>query len=126
MIVTIISLAITVINCLVYFAPLLDYLTSEYWMARRISTKIANEDLHKYMPDIVDLAASIQNTLTVLIVVLRIFQVSITYLSGAIVVFAVATIVFFVGLIANSCRRISETLRVVFGIILVLTFCLAI
>lgn len=126
MIVTIIALAITALNCFVYFAPLVDYLSSEYWMARRISPKIANEDLKKALPDIADLTASIQNTLSVLIVVLRLCQVSVEYLSGAIGIFAVVSVVFFIGVIAKPYSRVKEILSVILGITLVVVFCLAI
>ena len=126
MIVSIIALAITALNCLVYFAPFLDYLTSDYWSASRVSPIIANEDLQKKLPDMAELSASIQNTLTVLIVVLRLFQVSVAYLSGTIVIFSIASGVFAVSFIVSPHGRLQEMLRIIFGIILVAVFCLAI
>ena len=126
MIVTIIALAITILNCFVYFAPFLDYLSSRYWSDSRISPKIANEDLKKSLPDMADLAVSIQNTLSVLIVVLRLCQVSIEYLSGAIGIFAIISVMFFIGVIVKPYGRFKQILSVIFGIILVAVFCLAI
>ncbi len=123
MIVTIIALAITALNCLLYFAPLMDYLTSRYWTARRISPMIANQDLKRTLPDIVDLASSIQNTLATLIVLLRIFQVSIQYLSGAITIFAIASVVLAIGIVVNPRQHMREILSSILGAILVAVFC---
>lgn len=120
MIATIVAIAIIIINCCAYCAPLADYLTSEYWMARKISKSIARQDLKRAMPDIPDMTASINNTLAVIIVILRIFGVSVEYLAGAIGIFALSAIMFFVSCFFNRYGYTKQIICTVFGTILVI------
>lgn len=126
MIVTIVAIAIIIINFCAYFGQFLDYVTSEYWMARKISKSIARQDLKSATPDIPDMTASINNTLAVIIVILRIFGVSVEYLAGAIGVFALSAIVFFVSCFFNRYGHLKQIISTVFGTILVIVLCLAI
>ena len=119
MIVTLIALGITLLYCGLYFAPVLDYLMSEYWMARQISKTIAKEDLKRAMPDIPDLASSINNTLASIIVALRLFGVSVGYLSGVFSIFLMATVVFCIFCFIKPRGYMKQILRTVVATVLV-------
>lgn len=122
LIVTLIALGITLLYCGLYFAPVLDYLMSEYCMVRQISKTIAKEDLKKAMPDIPDLASSISNILAAIIVALRLFGVSVGYLSGVFSIFLIATVVFCSSCFIKPRGHLKQILRTAVVTVLVFAF----
>lgn len=127
MIVTIVALAVVALNCIVFFAPVIAYLTSEYFVTRRVVGKdLANEYLGRRMPNVPLLAVVIQNMLAILIVILRACGVSIQYLSGTIVTFAIVTMLFFITHFMKWHICLKHEVSVVMAIMLVAIWCVAI
>ena len=112
MIVTIFILGVIAIYLLIFLAPMLDYLCGEYRMAKRISKKIAKEDLKKSMPDFPLLFNHISCFTASVITILSIFGAGFNVTGNVLPIFIISTLSYFISVRKTLRWHIKETLEI--------------